>query len=123
MAKHIKSQFHLDKLKKRKNSVPAPGASAEMLLPGMSVDSVSQSSASPTQGMHLFFKIPYSKVILLATPSLKQLDLKQSLIKDSVAHSITDDFVAAMLHMGLPVTKLDHDSFRGLLQKYTRVEG
>ena len=56
-------------------------------------------------------------------PTLKQTDLKAQLSSQNLAQTITDDFVAAFLHSGLPLTKLDHKSMRGLLQKYTKVEG
>lgn len=54
---------------------------------------------------------------------MKQIDLKEQLDDQNLGQNICDDFVAAFLHAGLPVTKLDHKSIRGLMRKYTKVEG
>ena len=37
--------------------------------------------------------------------------------------NITDDFVAGFLQAGIPPSKLDHPSIRGLIRKYTEVHG
>lgn len=54
---------------------------------------------------------------------LKQVDLKAQMDGQSDRQKVADDFVAAFLHAGIPIAKLEHESILGLIQKYTKVRG
>ena len=51
----------------------------------------------------------------------KIVDLKSVMDGLNRKEAINDDFVAAFLQAGIPVSKFDHPSIRGLVRKYTQV--
>ena len=109
--RHLKSKGHLKCKAKGRLLVSKSGPSADICpLP---------IAASTLEGLPftlcVFFSVFNPSASPAPAPPKKQADLKRMLDNQNEADNISDGFVAAFLHAGIPVAKLDHPSVRGVL--------
>ena len=100
-ANHVICKKHAKNVQEKPNLVEEPGATA--ILTSEPKQEAVEAESQP------------------APKKQKTADIMETFSQMNTKEHISEDFLAAFLQAGIPPSKLDHPSIRGLIGKYTKV--